>query len=77
MFSNHPGIRLAIYALAVLSQIAAFFVRASLADEALAGAFDNTANLLASVAGVTAISNMRASTVDPRQNGLGGTAPEL
>jgi len=76
MFSNHPGIRLAVYGLAIAAQIAAFFVRAGMQPE-LAEAFDNTANLLATVAGVTAITNMRADTVDPRENGLGGQAPTV
>lgn len=64
MLTSHPGIRLAFYLLAVVSQIAAFFVRASLADEALAEAFNATANLLAAVAGVTAITNIKAERVD-------------
>lgn len=63
MFSNHPGVRLAVYGLAIAAQIAAFFVRAGMQPE-LADAFDNTANLLATVAGVTAITNISAERRD-------------
>lgn len=72
MFSNSPRIRQAIYGLAVVAQIASFFVQIVNAD--LAAAFVNTAGVLAAVAGVTALSNI---TPDVRANGLGGEAPEL
>jgi len=71
MFSNSPRIRQAIYGVAIAAQIASFFV--AIVDAALADAFVATAGVLATVAGVTALSNVS----DPRANGLGGTAPDV
>jgi len=72
MFTNSPRIRQVIYGLALAAQIASFFV--SLFDAALADAFVATAGVLATVAGVTALSNI---SPDVRSNGLGGTAPDI
>lgn len=56
MFSNSPRIRQGIYALAIVSQIASFFV--ALINPDLAAAFVSTAGVLSTVAGVTALSNV-------------------
>lgn len=56
MFSNSPKIRQAIYALAVASQVASFFV--ALINAELAAAFLSTSGVLAAVAGVTALTNI-------------------
>ena len=71
MFSNSPRIRQVIYGLAIAAQIASFFV--AIINPALADAFVATAGVLATVAGVTAISNV----TDVRANGLGGSAPDI
>lgn len=72
MFSNHPRVRVGIYLLAVASQVAAFFVR--IYSPELGTAFSDTADLLSVVAVGTALTNI---TPNVRDNGLGGTAPEL
>lgn len=71
MFSSHPRVRVGIYLLAVASQVAAFFVR--IYSPELGEAFSNTADLLSVVAVGTALTNVS----DPRNNGLGGTAPDI
>lgn len=72
MFTNYPTIRIGIYVAAVAAQIASFFLVISYPD--LAAAFVSTSGLLAAVAGVTALTNV---TPDVRNDGLGGTAPEI
>lgn len=56
MFQNHPKVRVAIYGLAIASQIASFFV--ILVNPDLAVAFVSTAALLTTVAGVQALTNI-------------------
>lgn len=56
MFTNYPAIRTGIYVAALAAQIASFFLVLSFPD--LAAAFVATSGLLASVAGVTALSNV-------------------
>lgn len=56
MLSNHPRIRVGIYVAAVAAQIASFFVTLYSAD--LAQAFVSTSQVLAAVAGVTALTNL-------------------
>lgn len=79
MFSNHPVVRAVIYGLAVAAQIAAIFIRLYAPD--LADAFNATANILAGVAGVQALTNLAPSYVTVegeqvgkhvRENGLDG-----
>lgn len=60
MFSSSPRIRQGIYALAIASQIASFFV--VLINPDLAAAFVSTAGVLSTVAGVTALSNITPPT---------------
>jgi hypothetical protein len=70
MFSNSPRIRQTIYAVAVAAQIASFFVQ--IFDAAIADALLATAGVLATVAGVTALSNIHPNAViEPYENGLG------
>lgn len=71
MFSNHPRIRIGLYLVAVASQVAAFFVR--IYSPELGEAFSSTADLLSVIAVGTALTNVS----DPRNNGLGGTAPDV
>lgn len=59
MFASNPNLRIAIYLLAVASQIASFFV--TLYSPDLAVAFVSTAGVLTALAGGTAISNISAS----------------
>lgn len=56
MLSNHPRIRVAVYLLAIAAQVAAVFVR--IYSPELGEAFSSTANILAAVAGVTALANV-------------------
>lgn len=56
MLTKHPRIRAGIYVTAIASQIAAFFV--VIYSPEIADAFTSTAQLLAGVAGVTAIANL-------------------
>ena len=56
MLSQYPYIRVAIYVLAIASQIASFFV--VLVDKDLALAFVSTSTLLTGVAGYAALSNL-------------------
>lgn len=56
MLSNHPRIRVGIYVAAVAAQIASFFV--TLYSPDLAQAFVSTSQVLAAVAGVTALTNL-------------------
>jgi hypothetical protein len=56
MFSDTPLVRKVIYGLAIAAQIAAFFIR--IYSPELADAFTNTANLLGTLAGVTALTNI-------------------
>lgn len=65
MFTNSPTARKVIYGIAVASQIAAFFTRDLLPDgAALSDAFSDTANLLAAVAGVTALTNITPAATE-------------
>lgn len=72
MLTNHPTARKWIYALSVAASVAAVFVNLYSPD--LAGAFVTAAGILAAYAGAQAYSNVG---LDPRENGLGGSAPEL
>ena len=56
MFTDSPTVRKVIYGVAIASQVASFFLVISMPD--LATAFVSTSGLLASVAGVTALSNI-------------------
>jgi hypothetical protein len=56
MLTNYPAIRTGIYVAAIAAQIASFFL--VLSYQELATAFVATSGLLASVAGVTALSNV-------------------
>ncbi|MBX3094299.1 MAG: hypothetical protein KF680_07175 [Cryobacterium sp.] len=58
MLTNYPRIRAGIYAAAIASQVAAFFVAIISAE--LEQAFNSTAQLLAAVAGITAIANLHS-----------------
>lgn len=79
MFSSHPTVRAVIYGLAIAAQIAAVFIRLYAPD--LADAFGAAAVILASVAGVQALTNLSPTyvTLDGeavgkhvRDNGLDG-----
>jgi len=59
MLSDSPTARKIIYILGIAAQVAAYFTRALWPDvPALGDAFSDTANLLAAVAGVTALTNV-------------------
>lgn len=72
MFAEHPVVRAVIYGLAIAAQIAAVFIRLYAPD--LADAFGAAAVILASVAGVQALTNIGPSNVGKhvRENGLDG-----
>lgn len=69
MFAEHPVVRAVIYGLAIAAQIAAVFIRLYAPD--LADAFGAAAVILASVAGVQALTNLSPTyiTVDGEQIG--------
>ena len=56
MFTNYPAIRVGIYVGAIATQVAAFFL--VIAYPEFAAACVSTSALLASVAGVTALTNV-------------------
>lgn len=56
MLAKYPYVRVAIYLLAVASQIASFFV--VIVNKDLATAFVSTSSVLAAVAGLTALTNL-------------------
>lgn len=60
MFNDSPMIRRVIYALAIASNVASFFV--ILVSPELAVAFVSTSTLLTGVAGSTALSNVTQPT---------------
>ncbi|MCU1440002.1 MAG: hypothetical protein JWP85_999 [Rhodoglobus sp.] len=60
MLSKYPAVRVAIYLLAVASQIASFFV--FIVNKDLASAFVSTSSVLTAIAGVTALTNITPVT---------------
>ena len=81
MFSNSPRVRQIVYGLAIASQIASFFV--AIVNPDLANAFVATAGVLSTVAGVTALTNVKQPTTpeyiadgDVYNSGL-GTLPKV
>jgi len=62
MFNDSPTVRKVIYAAAIVAQVASFFLVISFPE--LATAFVSTSGLLASVAGVTALSNITPKPSD-------------
>lgn len=64
MLKNHKAARVVIYLLGVFAQIASFFVTIYSPD--LADAFSQTADVLATVALGTALTNLTASPSTPR-----------
>lgn len=74
MFSEHPTVRIVIYALSVAAQIASVFI--ALTKPELAAAFVTVAGILSTLAGGTALSNIHAKSVNTgdhvRANGLDG-----
>lgn len=68
MFSNSPRVRQVIYGLAIAAQIASFFLSINFPE--LAAAFVSASGVLATVAGVTALSNVPPSK-PPFEDGEG------
>jgi hypothetical protein len=62
MLSNHPTIRLVIYGLGIVAQIASFFV--TIYSPELAQAFSQTSDVLGAVALVTAATNITPKEPD-------------
>lgn len=59
MLHDHPTIRRIIYVIAVVAQVAAFFSPAAFPGAVeLTDAFQQTANFLGGIAGLTALSNV-------------------
>jgi hypothetical protein len=56
MFHDHPKFRAALYVVALVSQVVAFFV--NIYDQELGNAFQLTANFLGAGAGITALTNI-------------------
>lgn len=75
MLSNSPKVRGIVYGVAVVSQVAAFFLRAADPSGVWAGAAQDTANFLGAMAGMTALGNLNTQpanvlpgiTVDPKR----------
>lgn len=58
MLANNRTFRGAVYVSAVVAQVASYFVRAADASGVWAQAVQDTADYLAAIAGVTALSNL-------------------
>lgn len=59
MLHDHPTARRVIYLIALVAQVAAFFAPAAFPGAvALTDAFQQTANFLGGIAGLTALSNV-------------------
>lgn len=68
MFNSSPHLRGVIYVAAIVSQVAAFFI--NVYDAPLGDAFQQTANFLGALAGVTAVTNIQSRPpVDPHNGG--------
>lgn len=74
MIQNSPKFRAVIYVVAVVLQLAAYFVRAADKTGAWSDAVQDAANFVAALAGVTAVGNLSQGgekSVDAEDGSLG------